>query len=141
MLRSERGVRYAGIGLGLALASGLCTSTLAQPPVMGSGGGYGNAAAVFDTMDRDGNGTVSAEEHAQFRAERLAVRSAQGRLLRNAGNAPSFQALDADGNGTLTRSEVMSAQQARMAARGPGYGPGRGYTRGSRPCLRGWQGN
>jgi muconolactone delta-isomerase len=149
MSRSEWGLRSAKLGLGFLLAGGLCAGALGQSPYAGPGGaGYRNPITVFDAMDRNGDGTVTAEEHAQFRANRMAARSAQGRLLRNAGNAPTFQALDADNNGVVTRAELTGAQSARMAARGGGYGRGAGYgygrgggPRGGGPCLWSWQGN
>jgi Ca2+-binding EF-hand superfamily protein len=96
-------------------------------------------------MDLDGNGAVSAAEHAQFRAERQRAMAAQGRPMRNAASAPTFESIDANNDGQISRGEMAAMRQARMAARGGGYGPGPGVgPRGPvgfgpgnpRPCWR-----
>lgn len=76
--------------------------------------------------DLDGNGYVSSRKFLQHRDARMAARAAQGRLLRNAGRAPSFESWDADDNGLLNAAEVTSGQQTRFAGR----------RSGSRPCCR-----
>lgn len=81
---------------------------------------------AFGAVDLDGGGYVSSVEFSEHRDARMAGRAAQGRLLRNAGQAPRFESWDLDGNGLLSQSEVATGQQARFAAR-------RG---GGRPCWR-----
>jgi hypothetical protein len=80
----------------------------------------------FGVMDLDNDGYVSAQEFSQHRDVRMAERAAQGRLLRNAGQAPRFASWDLDGDGRLSRGEVVTGQQARFAGRGAG----------GRPCWR-----
>ena len=80
----------------------------------------------FDVMDLDNDGYVSTQEFAKHRDTRMAARAAQGRLLRNAGQAPRFASWDLDSDGRLSRSEVGAGQQARFAGRGAG----------GRPCWR-----
>jgi hypothetical protein len=151
-------IQSRSINLAVALAAGLLAglsvpgTALAQWPGMGGGGGRGPGPAPFERIDRDGDGAISAAEHAQFRAERQRAMAAQGRPMRNAGNAPAFGDIDADGDGRITPAEMAAARQARLGA-GPGYGPGvgPGYGRGpgpgfgpgpggvQRPCGRpGW---
>jgi hypothetical protein len=99
--------------------------------------GAGRGPAPFAAMDADGDGTVSAAEHADFRAQRIAANSQAGRLLRNAGNAPAFTDLDANGDGRLTQSEMAQFRSQRMAQRGwPRGGPGGGRCGG--PRYGGW---
>ena len=86
----------------------------------------GRGPMPFGAMDLDGDGYVSSQEFSQHRNARMAARAAQGRLLRNASQAPRFENWDADGNGLLSLTEVSTGQQARFAGR-------RG---GRRPCWR-----
>lgn len=102
----------------LALAASL--SSQAQP----FGGQRGPIA--FGAMDLDGDGYVSSQEFSQHRDTRMATRAAQGRLLRNAGQAPRFESWDTNGDGQLSRTEVATGQQARFAGR----------VSGGRPCWR-----
>jgi hypothetical protein len=76
----------------------------------------------FDTIDTDHNGVVSTAEFAQYRAQRMAARAAEGRMMRNAGKAPTFESLDRDGNGVLEPDELPRGPQGRFAAGGPGMG-------------------
>lgn len=130
MSRNQRLLSTALLAAGLGLA--ISATALAQPGW--TGGEYGpggRGPAPFTAMDADGDGFVSAPEHASFRAQRQAERAASGRLLRNAGNAPQFTDLDANDDGRLSRAEVAQFRNTRMLQRG--YGPG--YRRGG---CRGW---
>jgi hypothetical protein len=80
----------------------------------------------FGALDLDNDGYVSTQEFSQHRETRMAPRAAQGRLLRNAGQAPRFERWDANGDGLLSPAELTSGQQARFAGRGGG----------GRPCWR-----
>lgn len=81
---------------------------------------------TFEAMDLDGNGFVSSQEFSLHREARMAARAGQGRMLRNAGQAPSFEQWDSNGDGKLSPAELMAGQQARFAQRGSGL----------RPCRR-----
>ena len=83
----------------------------------------GRGPIPFGAMDLDGDGYVSSQEFSQHRDARRAARAAQGRLLRNAGRAPSFESWDADGNGLLNAEEVASGQWTRFSGRRSGGGP------------------
>ncbi|MCG6861819.1 MAG: EF-hand domain-containing protein [Chromatiaceae bacterium] len=80
----------------------------------------------FSDMDLDSNGYVSPDEFARHRAARMSERAAQGRLLRNAAQAPSFEGWDTDSDGQLSRTEVTNGQQARFDER----------VAAGRPCRR-----
>jgi hypothetical protein len=73
-------------------------------------------------MDTNGDGYVSADEHAAFRAQRRANNAQAGRLLRNAGSAPQFADIDANGDGQLSQTEMAQFRSQRMAGRPCGRG-------------------
>jgi hypothetical protein len=128
MSRNQRLLTSALLAAGLGVT--VSATALAQPGW--TGGQYGpggRGPAPFTAMDADGDGFVSAPEHASFRAQRQAERAASGRLLRNAGNAPRFTDLDVDDDGRLSQTEIGQFRTRRMLQRG--YGPQ--YRRGG-PC-------
>jgi hypothetical protein len=81
---------------------------------------------AFGALDTDADGYVSSGEFARHHTQRMATRAAQGRLLRNAGQAPGFARWDTDRDGQLSPAELTGGQQARWAAR----------QAGGRPCWR-----
>lgn len=138
MSRNQRLLTTALLAAGLGVT--VSATALAQPGW--TGGQYGpggRGPAPFTAMDADGDGFVSASEHASFRARRLAERAESGRLLRNAGNAPRFTDLDADDDGRLSQAEVAQFRNTRMLQRGsgPGYRRGGAWGGGPRGGCRG----
>jgi hypothetical protein len=127
----EISVSVATLLMTLAAAS----TVAAQPPGMGGWGSPGSMPLA--SMDRNGDGWISEAEHTAFRAERMAARASEGRLMRNAARAPAFSDLDRDGDGRLNAGELRFAQDARFAGRGwdAGRVPGWGRRTG-RPCWR-----
>ena len=77
----------------------------------------GRGPIPFSVFDRDADGFVSEQEFNLTRGERMAQRSAAGRRLRNAANAPSFQSFDRDGDGRLTLQELNAGHRIRMQHR------------------------
>ncbi|WP_200242054.1 hypothetical protein [Thiohalocapsa halophila] len=124
-------------GLALLASAG----ALAQPGWGDGQTGGGRGPVPFAAMDGNGDGSISAEEHASFRAERMAANAQAGRLLRNAGQARQFADLDADGDGRLTQSEMAQFRSQRMAQRASQRGGLRGGSGSGRcggPRYRGW---
>ena len=112
----------------LTLALLATTGLVAAQPAFGPRG-----PVPFASVDTDGDGYVTSQEFQQHRAERMPARAAQGRLLRNAGQAPVFTAWDSDADGRLSRDELAAGQQARLQTRWQQpMGPGAG----GRPCWR-----
>ncbi len=88
----------------------------------------------FMVYDKDGNGVVSEAEFNTVREERMSARTAEGRPMRGARNAPSFTDFDTDGDGQLTPDELAAGQRAqrekrRSMAMGQNGGMGRGMGR------------
>jgi len=85
----------------------------------------------FSAFDLNGDGSVSAEEFAQHRAERMKARADEGRPMQHAGQGPSFESMDANGDGKLTPDEMrpmgnpgMRDGAPRSGMMGGGRGPG-----------------
>lgn len=120
MIRHNRFLTAAALlcAMGTAIAaSGLAS---AQPLPGGRG------PVPFGALDLNDDGIISAQEFAEHRAQRQAARAAEGRPMRNVGQAPRFEDWDLDGDGFLAPEELAQGQQARFAARRPGWGPGFG---------------
>ena len=118
--------RPIAVAFGAVLLLGLCGLAVAATPAAPAGP---PGMPSFSDMDANGDGAVSADEFAQFRAQRMAARAAEGRPMRNAGRAPTFESLDTNGDGSLSQAEVAQ----HMAARG-GCGGGPGAGAAGRPC-------
>lgn len=114
MIRHNRILSSAALLCVTIAASGLAS---AQPLPGGRG------PVPFSAIDSNQDGAISAQEFAEHRAQRQAARAAEGRPMRNAAQAPRFEDWDTDGNGQLTPQELSQGQQARFAARHPGWGP------------------
>ncbi len=72
----------------------------------------------FEVLDLNGDGVVTAEEHARVRSERQAFRSAQGYPMRNASSAPRFEKIDTDANGSISRDELSAWQLQCQSGKG-----------------------
>jgi len=73
-------------------------------------------------MDANQDGFVSEEELYTFRSQRMAKRASEGRMMRNAGNAPTFEQLDANKDGAISPEEFNVFRQQRMNQGRMGYG-------------------
>lgn len=100
-VKTSAGMLLALLG-GMASSSALAVSVPARGPI------------PFAAFDKDGNGSVSADEFNTVHAERMAARAAEGRPMRGAANAPSFTDFDSNGDGQLTPAELSAGQQAHM---------------------------
>jgi hypothetical protein len=81
----------------------------------------------FAAMDLDGDGVVTAAEHATVREQRREARMAQGYPMRNAYRAPAFSAIDSNADGALDPAELDAWRQARRQDCGPMRGRGWRY--------------
>ncbi|MCB1787868.1 MAG: hypothetical protein H6953_10450 [Chromatiaceae bacterium] len=75
----------------------------------------------FEVLDLNGDGIVTADEHAQVHRERFDYRSQRGYPMRNMVNAPGFDLIDADHNGSVSREELTNWRTQRMSQRGCGW--------------------
>jgi len=79
---------------------------------------------TFSSVDKDGNGKITQSELDSARADRMATRSAEGKAMKNAGNAPSLATLDTNGDGAVDATEFASHQTAQMENRTSQHGQG-----------------
>lgn len=84
----------------------------------------------FSEIDTNGDGFVSEEEFAAFRAARMSARAEAGGKMKNAGTAPSFADIDTDGDGMLSEAELTAAHKARKQAMKGKHGGGHGKQHG-----------
>jgi hypothetical protein len=76
----------------------------------------------FEALDLDGDGVVTAQEHAQVRAQRHAAMAKRGYPMRNAAGAPRFEQIDSDGDESISRDELSAHQLQRMQRKGMHHG-------------------
>jgi len=65
----------------------------------------------FSEFDTNGDGVITEVEFDNSRQKRMQEKAEEGRLLRNAANAPTFQEIDLDGNGNIDPKEFKIHQQ------------------------------
>jgi Ca2+-binding EF-hand superfamily protein len=104
----------------------LLSLVLASPAVLASSDEYEEyyerrGPMPFSVMDLNGDGVITAEEHAKVRGARMSYRAKKGYPMRNAGNAPSFEQIDTDGNGSVSPEEMNRWQQTRRQGMGRGW--------------------
>lgn len=109
MTRPDRLVTAATLLLGLT-ATALHAADTGVPP---------RGPVPFAVFDSNGDGYIDEQEFNRVHGERMQQRAAEGRQLRNAGNAPAFADIDSNGDGQLSPDEHQAHQQQR---RQTGYG-------------------
>ena len=122
--------------LALIFTSGTALAEQSQIPSSGP--------VPFATVDSDGDGYISEKEFTHMRNERVRMRTEEGRMMRNMGNAPQFGDIDTDGDGRISQEEYQHHQQIRMEQRMQqrgGMGPGGGMGSGSNTAPDGSTGS
>ena len=76
----------------------------------------------FEALDLDADGVISAQEHAEVRAERHAAMAERGYPMRNAAGASRFEQIDSDGDESISHDELSAYQMQRMQQKGLRHG-------------------
>jgi Ca2+-binding EF-hand superfamily protein len=65
----------------------------------------------FSDCDLNNDGVILEKEFQEARAKRMNQRAEEGKMLQNAGDAPSFADVDTNKDGKITRDEFQTHQQ------------------------------
>ena len=84
---------------------------------------------TFSTIDKDNDGKITQSELDSAKADRMAQQSANGKLLKNAGESPTLATLDTNGDGTVDATEFSAHQTEQMANRNTQQGQRQGVGR------------
>lgn len=92
-----------------------------------------NGPMSFSSYDTNNDGNISFEEFNTVKANKMAQKADEGRLMKNAANSPQFDDIDANKDGVISKEELQLFQQNRLQERktnmnnnGMGMGQGKG---------------
>ncbi len=71
----------------------------------------------FNTYDKDNNQVITKKEFDAIKAQRMTQKFQDGRLMKNAGNSPTFLDIDTNVDGMITKEELTNHQQKRFNQR------------------------
>jgi len=76
-----------------------------------------NGPLAFNTYDKDNNKIITVKEFDLIKAQRMAQNKQDGKLMRNAKNAPIFSDIDTNTDGIITQKELKIHQKIRFNQR------------------------
>lgn len=76
--------------------------------------GMGYYMPTFSEFDLNGDGHITKAELQKAREDRMIQKANEGKMLRNAGNAPAFEQMDKNGDGVIDANEFKTHQQERL---------------------------
>ena len=68
----------------------------------------------FSSFDKDGNGKLSQQEFYDAQAGHMAQKANEGKMMKNAANAPTFEMIDSNNDGAISPEELSKYQQKKM---------------------------
>lgn len=71
----------------------------------------------FETYDNDKNQVITEKEFNAVKVQRMTQKAQSGRLMKNAGNSPTFLDIDTNADGNITKEELTNHQQKRFSKR------------------------
>ena len=87
--------------------------------------------------DLNNDGAITQKELEEVRAKRMKQKVKEGKMLRNAGNAPAFATMDKNNDGLLNQEEFRLHQTQQMKNKGnyPVQGTRAGKNNGNMPAF------
>jgi len=98
-----------GIGKGMKCGQGKCGSGMAGQ----KGQGMQNRPA-FGSYDANGDGKISPKEFADAQAKHMSQKASEGKMMKNAGNAPKFEDVDTNHDRAIDTTEFQRHQQMQQ---------------------------
>jgi len=105
--------------------------------------GMNQNMSSFSDFDVDGNGKVTQSEFENLQQSKMTANANAGKLMRNAGNAPTFDMVDTNKDGFVDMNEFNIQQQKNMQrqmSQRANNGNGQGMNRGMNQGMRGGNG-
>ncbi|MBN2781979.1 MAG: EF-hand domain-containing protein [Campylobacterales bacterium] len=72
------------------------------------------AITPFANFDKNNDGVVTEDEFYATQGENMSQRAEQGKMMKNASNAPAFTDIDANNDGEISPDELKDFQYNRM---------------------------
>jgi Ca2+-binding EF-hand superfamily protein len=72
---------------------------------------------TFDQFDLNNDGKITPNELDEARAKRMSQNAKEGKMMRNAGNAPAFADIDTNKDGVISQEEFRLHQTQRMQSK------------------------
>jgi len=87
----------------------------------------------FSAYDKDNNNVITVKEFDAIKQQRMNQKANSGKMMRNAGNSPTFSDIDTNNDGIVTKEELQIHQQKRFTNKmntqgGKGMQKGQGRT-------------
>ncbi|UPT78538.1 EF-hand domain-containing protein [Sulfurovum sp. XGS-02] len=96
---------------------------------MGKGNYCTRMQPTFEEYDLNSDGKITQSELEEARSKRMGQKAKEGKMLRNAGNAPAFADMDKNKDGSLNQEEFRLHQMEQMkkcVGKCPSTGMGQG---------------
>ncbi len=85
---------------------------------MGQGGMKGQKE--FHMIDSNNDGKITEEEFTKFRVAKMAKKASEGKMMKNAAQAPKFSDIDTNGDNSVSPEELMTFHKSHKMGKSKG---------------------
>lgn len=118
MSPAQRQQMMQGRGMGKGMGQ---KQQMMQGRGMGKGTGQGQKGmqnrSSYADFDLNHDGKITQKEFYDAQATRMAQKSSEGKLMKNAANAPTFENIDSNGDGIVSKTEFNAHQMQMMQSK------------------------